>query len=169
MSRSARGSPAERNCIIFRRKWSWSPAAIRHLADRRVAELRHDAEALPANERGISQITDLMWSYSSGPLFMAAVELWMAARTDPELHAALWPIEKQHGRTSTQLLRELYAGYSDHPDFEPLMQLTGHMMRGMALQRILKDDDRQRRKALKYWEQLMSAMLENSPGEKATD
>ena len=152
----ARGSPAELQLHHFPSKVELVTSAIRHLADRRVAELRHDAEALPANERGISQITDLMWSYSSGPLFMAAVELWMAVRTVPELHAALWPIEKQHGRTSTQLLRELYAGYSDHPDFEPLMQLTGHMMRGMALQRILKDDDRQRRKALKYWEQLMS-------------
>jgi hypothetical protein len=134
-------------------------SAIRHLANRRLAELRKDAEALPTNERGIPQITDLMWSYSSGPLFMAAVELWMAARTDRELHAALWPIEKQLGQTSGQLLRELYAGYSDHPHFEQLMQLTVHMMRGMALQKILNDDDRQRRKALRLWDQMMTALL----------
>ncbi len=104
-----------------------------------------------------------------GPSLYGGRRIVDGGRTDRELHAALWPIEKQHGRISTQLLRELYAGYADHPNFEPLMQLTGHMMRGMALQRILKDDDRRVRKALKYWEQLMSAMLENSPGEKATD
>jgi AcrR family transcriptional regulator len=136
-------------------------SAIRHLADRRVAELRRDAHALPAGERGISQITELTWSYSSGPLFMAAMELIVAARTDRELHAALWPIEKEFAQTSSQLLRELYAGYAGHPDFELMVHLTVHMMRGMALQKILKDDDRHRRKALKLWERMMSAMLED--------
>jgi AcrR family transcriptional regulator len=135
-------------------------SAIRHLADRRVAELRRDAAALPAKERGIPQITELTWSYSSGPLFMAAMELIMASRTDRELHAALWPIEKQFAQTSAQLLRELYANYVDHPEFELMMHLTVHMMRGMALQKILKDDDRHRRKALKLWERMMIAMLE---------
>ncbi len=135
-------------------------SAIRHLADRRVAELRREAAALPADERGIPQITELTWSYSSGPLFMAAMELIVASRTDRELHAALWPIEKQFAQTSSQLLRELYARYVDHPDFELMMHLTVHMMRGMALQKILKDDDRHRRKALQLWERMMSSMLE---------
>jgi AcrR family transcriptional regulator len=138
-------------------------SAIRHLADRRAEELRRDAAALPAGERGIPQITELTWSYSSGPLFMAAMELIVAARTDRELHAALWPIEKEFAQTSGQLLRELYAGYADHPDFELAMHLTVHVMRGMALQKILKDDDRHRRKALKLWERMMSSMLENDP------
>ena len=45
-----------------------------------------------------------------------------------------------------------------------MMHLTVHMMRGMALQKIVKDDDRHRRKALKLWERLMSAVLEEGPG-----
>jgi AcrR family transcriptional regulator len=138
-------------------------SAIRHLADRRVAELRREAAALPADERGITQITELTWSYSSGPLFMAAMELIVAARTDRELHAALWPMEKQFAQTSAQLLRELYASYADHPDFELSVHLTVHVMRGMALQKILKDDDRHRRRALKLWERMMTAMLEDDP------
>jgi AcrR family transcriptional regulator len=138
-------------------------SAIRHLADRRIAELRREVAALPADERGIPQITELTWSYSSGPLFMAAMELIVASRTDRELHAALWPIEKQLAQASAQLLRELYAGYVDHPYFELMMHLTVHVMRGMALQKILKDDDRHRRKALRLWERMMAAMLEDDP------
>lgn len=139
-------------------------SAIRHLADRRVAELRREAAALPAAQRGIPQITELTWSYSSNSLFMAALDLIVASRTDPELHTALWPVEKEFAQASSQLLRELYADYVDHPDFELMMHLTVHMMRGMALQKILKDDDRHRRKALKLWERLMSAVLEDGRG-----
>lgn len=135
-------------------------SAIRHLADRRLADLRREAAALPAGKRGIPQMTELVWSYSSNSLFMAVLDLIVASRTDRELHTALWPIEKEFAQASSQLLRELYAGYVDHPDFELMMHLTVHMMRGMALQKIVKDDDRHRCQALKLWERLMSAVLE---------
>jgi AcrR family transcriptional regulator len=139
-------------------------SAIRHLADRRLAELRREAASLPAGKRGIPQMTELTWSYSSNSLYMAALDLVIASRTDPELHAALWPVEKEFARASSQLLRELYADYVEHPDFEMMMHLTVHMMRGMALQKILKNDDRHRNKALKLWEQLMTAVLEDGRG-----
>ena len=41
---------------------------------------------------------DLLAAAFTGPLFVAALELWVAARTDPELRAALVPLEARIGR-----------------------------------------------------------------------
>jgi len=44
-------------------------------------------------------------------------------------------------------------------DFRALLELTFHVMRGMALQRILRDDDTERRRLFELWKQLVSESL----------
>ena len=40
------------------------------------------------------------------------------------------------------------------------MQLSVHLMRGMALQRILKADERERRRHLAVWKQVVRSVLD---------
>jgi AcrR family transcriptional regulator len=63
-------------------------AAVEHLVDRRLSEI---LEAEPDPERGPEILADAF----SGPLFYAALELWVAARTDPALHEAMVPLERR--------------------------------------------------------------------------
>ena len=55
----------------------------------------------------IAAVLDLVWRSFSGPLFYAALELWVAARTDPELHENLYRFERGVGRAMAQLWQEL--------------------------------------------------------------
>jgi hypothetical protein len=48
------------------------------------------------------------------------------------------------------------------PHFEDLLEFTFHFMRGMALQRIQRDDDTERRRLFELWKRLVSACLESS-------
>ena len=46
----------------------------------------------------MDRVVDLLAGAFTGPLFVAALELWVAARTDAELRAALVPLEARVGR-----------------------------------------------------------------------
>lgn len=69
-------------------------AAVEHLAARRIVEIR-DRFAGTTDLSGTPvEILDALWAIHSGPLFVASLELWTAARTDPELREHVAPIER---------------------------------------------------------------------------
>lgn len=63
-------------------------AAVEHLVDRRVSDI---VAAEPDPSRGPEILADAF----SGPLFHAALELWVASRTDPVLREAMIPLERR--------------------------------------------------------------------------
>jgi AcrR family transcriptional regulator len=132
-------------------------AAVAHLAKRRAAELLADVPRDGTPDQRLSTALEAIWASFSGPLFSAALELWVAARTDAELRENLVRFERQVGRAMSRLFGELAA--SDARDSAALFELTFHMMRGMALQRILRDDDTERRRLFELWKRLVSESL----------
>ena len=95
-----------------------------------------------------------MWSTFDGPLFTAQLELWMAARTDPDLFARLHPLERGFGKRLSELCAEALG-----EDAGPFYELTKHLMRGMAVERLLKADERERRAVLERWKAMATTML----------
>ena len=136
-------------------------AAVAHLAARRAAELRHRAEALSAAARAdrLDALLALVAEAFGGPLFDAALELWVAARTDTELHRSLVEFERVAGRGLAQLWREVAGDLADASRFDAVLQLTMHLARGMALQKILRSDDTARRRLLQLWREMASSAL----------
>jgi AcrR family transcriptional regulator len=142
-------------------------SSVAHLATRRAAEIRARASALANRREPLDAVLELMWSAYDGPLFHAALELWVAARSDRALHRALYPVERTLGRG----MRELWADVlqlSLGPDparqqkLDDLVALTQHLLRGMAVQRILKPDDAQRRRLFDAWKSLARASLDGT-------
>src|SRR5512139_2623813 len=80
----------------FPRKQDLVVAAVAHLAAKHVPVLRERAAALPPDANGdrLATVVELVAETFGGELFTAALELWVAARTDAELHAALIPFER---------------------------------------------------------------------------
>src|SRR3954470_10776868 len=68
-------------------------AAAEHLATTQLDEVGRRAAALmddePTGRERVDRGIELMWATFQEPPFWAAMELWMAARTDPALRAAL--------------------------------------------------------------------------------
>ena len=137
-------------------------AAVAHLTMRRAKEVREEGNLLADIEDRTEAALELIWTSFSGPLFYAALELWVAARTDTELHKNLFRFERGVGKAMGQLWHE-FAGKSEAEKsrFDDVLELTFYVMRGMALQKILKDNDSERRRLYEVWKRLVAEALGN--------
>lgn len=90
----------------FQTKAELVSEAVRYLAERRLGELREQTARLPTGPERLAAAIDLLWRNHSGPLFSAALELWVAARTDPELRASLVPVERDVIARTREFVRE---------------------------------------------------------------
>ena len=138
-------------------------SAVRHLAEQWLAEFRSLEATLSGAEDRVAAVTDLLWRTFSGPLFTAAVELWVAARTDRALFATLAATERQTGLAIRDVFREVFGPRASGPDFRALSRLSIHVMRGMALESLLGADDRRRAEALELWKRLSREVLDAGP------
>lgn len=136
-------------------------AAVEHLAERRAAELRAEAAALPGDSRRrLGQVIDTLAAAFTGPLFVAALELWVAARTDPELRAALVPLEARVGREMHRLTVELLGADERRPGVREAVQTTLDLLRGLGVASLLSNDSARRRALLTAWKRQLAATLE---------
>jgi hypothetical protein len=100
--------------------------------------MRGEVSALPAGPDRIPRALDLLWRWYSGPLFAAAVDLAAVARTDAELRSSLEPVERDLGRTTVRLCRDMFAGDPEVRDFDALIEMSLATVRGLALLPILQ-------------------------------
>ncbi|WP_231931880.1 TetR/AcrR family transcriptional regulator [Micromonospora echinospora] len=133
-------------------------AAVVHLAERRAAELRAEAEALPAARR-LDRVIDMLAAAFTGPLFVAALELWVAARTDPELRAALVPLEARVGREMHRLTVALLDADERRPGVREAVQATLDLLRGLGVANLLTDDSTRRTALLNTWKRQLATLL----------
>src|SRR3954466_4123436 len=74
-------------------------AAAGHLSTPLLTDVQARAAAVmadqPAGRERVDRAIELMWATFQEPPFWAAMELWTAARTDPELRAALRTEERR--------------------------------------------------------------------------
>ncbi|RJO72204.1 TetR/AcrR family transcriptional regulator [Nocardia panacis] len=68
-------------------------AAISHLAQRRAEVAMREMSRVRIGDDPVGAALDLLWDLHQGPLFIAAVELWVAGRTDPVLAVELAKVE----------------------------------------------------------------------------
>jgi AcrR family transcriptional regulator len=128
-------------------------AAIAHLSQRRAAELTAEAAPLrtasPADR--VDHVVDMLAAAFTGPLFAAALELWVAARTDPELRAALLPLEARMGREMHRVAVSLLDADESRPGVRQAVQATLDLLRGLGVANLLTDDTQRREALLAGW------------------
>lgn len=147
----------------FRTRAQLVVEAVQHLADRRREELLARAASLPRGRARSGAAVDLLWEGFSGPLFVASLELWVAARTDPDLREALLPVERQTGAWIRSFLRELFDLTEAGRELDDVLALATNAMRGMALQAMLSADSASRARQLGLGKRMLLEYL-SRPG-----
>lgn len=112
--------------------------AVEHLVDRRRAEFVEAFDAVdPAADR-LDAALDLLWSLFEGPAFVAWTELWVAARTDPELAATMLAVERRFTEQTSEMFRALLPAQSGAgtPLEDIGRDLAFAVMQGVAFQRL---------------------------------
>ena len=135
-------------------------AAVEHLAERRAAEIRAEAALLDGDRaRRLDRVIDMLAAAFTGPLFVAALELWVAARTDPELRAALVPLEARVGRERHRLTVELLDADESKPGVREAVQATLDLLRGLGVANLLSDDSHRRHALLGAWKRHLATVV----------
>ena len=135
-------------------------AAVRHLASQRGANLRAQAADLPLGEDRVSQAMDLLWETFRGPLFTATLELWAAARTDPELKMAVYDWERSLRKDLAVAMTDLFgAEVAASPSFTDAIEMTLQFMRGSALTLILREDVGRQSAIVDQWKAVFAGLV----------
>lgn len=144
-------------------------AAIEYLWTRWGKELLDASAALPADasDVDIEMSLDLLWASFSSPLFYATLELWVHARTDPELHQHLTTVEHGLDRIIMDLAPRFLPTIVGHADFEHLVGLITASMRGLALLDVLEPDTSRSRQQWPFCRSSLATLIRAADEEGA--
>nr|WP_237690288.1 TetR/AcrR family transcriptional regulator [Nocardioides panacisoli] len=134
-------------------------AAVEHLTEKRGADLAGAAADLPRGEHRTRAVVGMLGDHFASPVFTAALELWVAARTDPDLLAAVGPLEQRVGRETHRLTVDLLGADESVPGVRELVQATLDLVRGLGLADTISDDAKRRQRILDEWADTLDAAL----------
>lgn len=142
----------------FTTKAELMASAMQHLFARLSQEMIAAAERLPRGPRRLTEGIDLLWQAYSGTLSTAAMELWVAARTDPELREVLLPVDRALGHTTLEFYRHAVGDSVDEQHVERLLMLTVNLIRGLALDAMMGGDAARRSALLGEWKRVVTGV-----------
>ena len=109
-------------------------AAVEHLHAKRLKAFRAAVDGLPAGENRAHAALRAHWEQLRHPLYAVFIELYVAARTDPELADILGPAEEAFIRELRATAREVVPEWRDRGrNFDIGYDLVICALQGMAL------------------------------------
>jgi AcrR family transcriptional regulator len=134
-------------------------AALEHMADVRLAEIRREAARLPAGEHRTRDVVGLLVRLYTGPLFRAALQIWAAAAASEALRDLVLPLEARLGREAHKAAIELLGADESRPGVHEAVQATLDLARGLGLADTLADDSRRRERIVSQWAAMLDAVI----------
>lgn len=119
---------------------------VEDIAARRLAVLA--PTGTPTPDQGWDAVVDLVWRDLQSPAFLAALELWVAARTDDALREALIPVQE---RLFATIHRAVTALVGDDPRAPTLVQFTIDLLSGTAMAGMLGPGREQTAVVVERW------------------
>lgn len=134
-------------------------AAVEHISTTRGVELEAALAAAPTGEGRTRAVLEILAEHFTSPIFTAALELWVAARTDEQLSQAVQRLEQRVGRQSHQVTATALGVDGNAPGTRELVQATLDLVRGLGLANTISDDTRRRTRVLDAWATTLDAAL----------
>lgn len=133
-------------------------AAVEYVAEERSRALR---ALFPQGAQGdrravVSALVDLY----TGPLFRAALHLWVAASNEEQLRSRVTELEARVGRETHRIAVDLLGADESGPGVRETVQGLLDMARGLGLANLLTDDGPRRDRVVTQW----AALLEQNLG-----
>ncbi|MFJ9317372.1 TetR/AcrR family transcriptional regulator [Pimelobacter simplex] len=120
-------------------------AAVDYVAAAQAGEI--EAAVVGA---GPAELIEVLHEVTRRPTYVAGLELWVAARTDPELRAALRPGARQLGRQLREPLL-LLVGDLDDERLDVFADGLLSLLRGLAVGGVLRDRPALEKAVLAAW------------------
>ena len=142
----------------FKTKAQLVSSAVRYLEEQLLSELATitPVPADPDPQTNAAEFLDRLWSVYNGPLFVAGLELIVAARTEPALKDAVDELTNSIMEHHIAGARALIPDAAGHPSFFEWMMQATTTVHGLALRRLLP-----RLTVDENWPALRSALLDS--------
>ncbi|SCD77861.1 TetR/AcrR family transcriptional regulator [Streptomyces sp. DvalAA-19] len=127
--------------------------AVEYVAEERSAALR----ALPV--QGRAEVVAALVDLYTGPLFRAALQLWVAASNEDQLRPRVTELEARVGRETHRIAVELLGADESRPGARETVQGLLDMARGLGLANLLTDDAARRARVVAQWAALVEEGL----------
>ncbi|MGC5037532.1 MULTISPECIES: TetR/AcrR family transcriptional regulator [unclassified Streptomyces] len=132
-------------------------AAVEYVAEERSTALRALFPEGAAGDRHavVAALVDLY----TGPLFRAALHLWVAASDEEQLRPRVTELESRVGRETHRIAVDLLAADESVPGVRETVQGLLDMARGLGLANLLTDDATRRDRVVAQWARLLDEAL----------
>jgi AcrR family transcriptional regulator len=133
-------------------------AAVEYVAEERSTALRALFPQGAAGDRRavVAALVDLY----TGPLFRAALHLWVAASNEDQLRPRVTELEARVGREAHHIAVELLGADESRPGVRETVQGLLDMARGLGLANLLTDDRARRERVVEQWAALLGEALD---------
>ncbi|BBH16784.1 TetR family transcriptional regulator [Nocardioides baekrokdamisoli] len=140
---------------------------VTHVVDTRVDAFQREAAALPEDIDRIDALVELVWRDLNSPAFFAAVELWVAARTDADLRTQLL---QEEARVFAEM-RRVYAAclgepLATDPRTPELIEFTIDLLTGLSMTTMLTGSLGDREAVLRRWKLALAVLSGRAPAEQ---
>jgi AcrR family transcriptional regulator len=115
-------------------------AAARHLAEKRADLAFEKIEEVRRAPDPLDAALELMWEIHQGPVHYATIEMWVAARTDPELREQLTRAEPAARASVIEFAEAAFGEYAANPRFRQIMYTAMDAVRGILLMGLSDED-----------------------------
>ncbi|GGY26654.1 TetR/AcrR family transcriptional regulator [Streptomyces djakartensis] len=132
-------------------------AAVEYVAEERSTALRALFPQGAAGDRHavVAALVDLY----TGPLFRAALHLWVAASDEDQLRPRVTELESRVGRETHRIAVDLLGADETRPGVRETVQGLLDMARGLGLANLLTDDTSRRERVVAQWAGLLEEAL----------
>jgi len=145
----------------FRTREDLFTAAVEHVAEKRqsaVAAVAHKLPPAGSVARTRVVVEELVGLYT-GPLFRAALHLWVAASDEEPLRDRVTALEARVGREAHRTAVALLDADESAPGVRETVQGLLDMARGLGLANLLTDDSARRAKVVEEWAKIIDDLL----------
>ncbi|MGW2637495.1 TetR/AcrR family transcriptional regulator [Streptomyces sp. NPDC001348] len=140
----------------FRTREDLFTAAVEYVAEERSTALRALFPEGATDRRSVvSALVDLY----TGPLFRAALHLWVAAGDEPQLRPRVTELEARVGRETHRIAVDLLGADESRPGVRETVQGLLDMARGLGLANLLTDDRGRRERVVAQWARILDGVL----------
>lgn len=141
----------------FKSKEDLVVAAIEHLAQQRAQAAIRELGRVHKSPDPVSTVLDFLWEAHQGPLFVATVELWVAARTDPVLARQIERVEPVVNGTLIAAIAQLLPEHPAQKELRNVVYTAMDALRGILISSFV-DQDRER--ARRRWNRACAHLRE---------
>lgn len=131
-------------------------AAVEYVAEERSTALR---ALFPEGATDRRVVIEALVDLYTGPLFRAALHLWVAASNEDQLRPQVTELEAKVGRETHRIAVDLLAADESQQGVRETVQGLLDMARGLGLANLLTDDRTRRERVVAQWAALLEHTL----------